>query len=95
MDAKDLPGDLFVAGFRYPKVARRALPHVELNTETRETDEPFRLGYGVAVRIPLTRYALVLGEWVDDLPGETYEEKIRSALKGHEPDIDVGTIKEW
>lgn len=95
MDAKDLPGGFFLATFRYPKIARRSLPHVEVGTETRETDTPFRIGYGAAVRVPMTRFAVVVGEWAGASDGDTEEDKIRAALKGHEPDISVEAIKEW
>lgn len=95
MDAKDLPGNRFIATFVYPKILRRNLPKIEVGTETRETDEPFRIGHGLAFRIPLTRFAIVVGMWSSILPGETHEAKLRAALKGSEPDIDIATIKEW
>lgn len=96
MDAKDLPGGFFVTTFRYPKSAPvRGLPRTEMGAETRETDTPFRVGFGVAVRLPLTRVAVVVGEWVGDLPGDTDEDKIRAALRGREPNISVEVIKEW
>lgn len=95
MDAKDLPGDLFVATLKYPKMPRRRLPRYEVGTETRETEPPFRVGYGLAFRIPLTRTALVFGEWTWELEGETEEAKIREALKGSEPNITLEEIKEW
>ncbi|MFN2347603.1 MAG: hypothetical protein ABR616_18060 [Dermatophilaceae bacterium] len=95
MDAKDLPGNRFVASFTYPGGRRRDLPRIEVGAETRETDEPFRYGYGVAIRIPLTRTAVVVGEWAGDLAGNSYESKLRSALKGSELDYDIETIKEW
>lgn len=95
MDAKDLPNDRFIATFRYPAIPRRDLPRVEVGTETRETDEPFRIGHGVSVRIPMTRVAVVVGGWSSELPGDSHEEKLRAALKGSEPDVDIETIKEW
>ena len=31
--------------------------------ETQEIDEPFRSGKGIAIRMPLTRRAIVIGKW--------------------------------
>ena len=93
METKDLPGNRYVTLYRYPKVPR--LPLLGVGCETRETDRPFRVGYGVAVRLPLTRWAVIVGEWSHDLPGETDDEKLRAALKSADVDVGVEVIKEW
>ena len=93
MEAKDLPGNRYVTLYQYPKV--RGLPLFTAPCETRETDRPFRVGYGGAIRLPLTRWAVIIGEWSHDLPGENDDEKLRAALKSEEVDVGVDVIKEW
>ena len=39
--------------------------------ETQEIDPPYRYGKGVAIRIPFTKFAIVVGEWV-----ERYNEQV-------------------
>jgi len=47
--------------------------------ETQEIDYPFRGGAGVAIRLPFTRLALVLGKWIAQ-----YEEGVAltNAIRG-------------
>ncbi len=59
--------------------------------ETQEIDGLFREGYGIAVKIPFTRFAVVLGKW-----GKSHEERMAltraingRAMKQEEVDWDV------
>jgi len=36
--------------------------------ETQEIEHPYRAGNGVAIRLPLTRLAIVVGKWGKSLP---------------------------
>jgi hypothetical protein len=37
---------------------------------TQEIDEPFRFGIGIAIRMPFTKKAVVVGKWVHMAPDE-------------------------
>ncbi len=99
MEAHDIPGtdrQFYAQVFRYPKhLRRRDIPRHEIDVSTRESEHPYREGVGMAFRIPMTRFALVVGVWVGELDGETEQEKLLSAMDGVNLDADVAVIKGW
>lgn len=47
---------------------------------SQETDEPFRMGAGIYIRLPFSNLALVLGIWMDSGFGE--DEALYNAMSG-------------
>ena len=68
----------YVTTVRYPG-RPTDLPLWEFGCETRETSEPFRIGFGWAFRFPFTRWALIFGHWID--AGGDEEERLPEALQ--------------
>lgn len=68
-------------------------PLVERDVETRETEPPFRIGYGTLYRIPLTRFGLIVGRWFDT--GGEEVERLQAALQGSDLRTDVAEIRRW
>lgn len=54
-------GKYFWHGFIYPIKP----PVLFEKSETQEIEEPYRGGHGYAIRLPLTRLALVVGKWTN------------------------------
>jgi hypothetical protein len=91
-ETHDIGPRRFVTTVTYPRVAERP-PLWEFGAETRETEDPYRIGYGWVFRVPFTRWAVLFGQWADD--GGPESERLLEALRGTELDADTETIKEW
>lgn len=49
--------------------------------DTQEIDEPFRVGVGWSIRVPLTKWAIVVGKWGGTRPeGEALTYAIRGRI---------------
>lgn len=86
----------YVTTVKYPR-SYEDPPLWEFGCETRETSEPFRIGFGWAFRIPFTRRAVIFGRWIDE--GGDEAERLPEALRARTlmepqpllaPDVDVG-----
>lgn len=81
----------FVTSMRY--LPGGSPPLLERGATTRETEDPFRIGRGIALRIPLTRQAVIFGRWLDD--GGDEDERLRDALRAHDTEDTTEEISEW
>lgn len=91
-ETHDVPGtSRYVTTVRYPP--SDDLPLTEPGVETRETEEPFRIGVGRALRVPFTRHAVVLGAWQDE--GGDEVERLTAALRGGHVASSSDEIGEW
>lgn len=84
-------GRRFVTTMKYPPTG--SWPRYERDAYIREIEEPYRIGSGTAVRIPLTRYALIFGRWDDD--GGDEVERLTEALRASDVDADSDDIRSW
>lgn len=81
----------FVTTVKYPPVKK--LPKVEAGVDTRETDAPYRRGFGVVFRVPFSRLGIVLGKWID--AGGEEDERLRAALQVGDLSVTTEEIAEW
>lgn len=81
----------FVTSMRYPPTGR--WPLVDRDAFIREIEEPFRVGQGVAVRVPGLRWAAIFGRWTDD--GGDEVERLTEALRASDLGSEADEIRSW
>lgn len=91
MDSRTV-GSYFWYIYRYPATITDP-PLYNPHGSTREVEEPFRVGVSVLLRVPCSRWALVLGAWHYALAGE--DDAITSALAVRGLGTPVEEIRQW
>jgi hypothetical protein len=80
-----------------PQRAGRSAPIFQRGAETFEDEEPWRIGHGVAIRLPLTRFGFVLGYW--ELPDPSRSESALWEREGTAtflvPGVNAEQVKNW
>ena len=83
-------GPYFGYVYRYP--AGKA-PLINLKGWTREVEQPFRYGNAWLLRVPASRWALVVGRWAGSHQHE--EQALASALDGRSLPTPAEEIRLW
>lgn len=93
-EAHDVPGTrAFISSMRYPKRDWGFNPFFERGATAKEYEEPFRIGQGFTLRVPFTRWALLLGRWLDD--GGDEDERLRAMLGADDSAYETTDIRSW
>lgn len=86
-------GPLFAYLYRY--TGRVPHPVVDTRGWTREVEPPFRYGGSWLLRLPTTRWALVVGWWVGRWDAAAEEEALTSAVNGRSLSFEAKDIRQW
>jgi hypothetical protein len=81
---------VYIKTLRYPH--RKVAPLLGERAWTQEIEPPYRTGLALAVRIPFTVRAVVLGRWVS---AATEEEVDELALRSRRLDVAPEELAEW
>lgn len=84
-------GNRVLTSMRYP--ARWGFPLWDSEAYIRETEPPYRIGSGAALRLPGLRTAVIFGRW-DDEGGEEVE-RLTEALRASDADAGTDEIRGW
>ncbi len=84
-------GRVFVTSMRYPPTGRWSLFDPEAFVH--EIEEPYRIGKGVSLRVPGTRWAAIFGLWMDE--GGDEVERLTSALRASDAESAADEIRGW